>query len=345
MLLESQMPNFSPSLDDISDLISRSSTVLDIFSPFVTAGPLDLLTRALQPAVELNVWTRLSPSDWVYGASDPEFLAMALDSLSDGRQVTLHVNQRLHAKAYFADRTFCLLGSANFTEGGFGRNIEVLVSMEGDEAASALSDLRNVLAESRRLSIVELIRWVEQHRELIEHSRSNQTDLAKQLAEAQRDLDIRLGYGTLSREISDEPTEAMMEQFIAWLRRNTHLRESEMVIKRYENYQNLSGKAKQSICGVYRFLQEYPQFIDELEGESQKPATRALYIPSSQITEGWIAHMNQHATDVGECFNYSVLRGYLTPSFGGTCEGGTGGESTFKRVLPLMAAFMKGKST
>ena len=339
------MPNFSPSLDDISDLISRSRTVLDIFSPYVTAGPLDLLTRSLLPDVEVNVWTRLSPSDWVYGASDPEFLAMALDSLSGGHQVSLHVNQRLHAKAYFADRRFGLLGSANFTEGGFGRNIEVLVSMDGDEAATALSDLHKVLAESRTLPIAELIRWVEQHRELIEHSRSDQRDLAQQLSEAQRDLDIRLGYGTDSSQISEEPSYTLMEQFIAWLRRNTNLREADMVIKRYDNYQFLSGKAKQSICGVYRFLQEYPQFIDELDRAAQKPATQALYVPAQEIIEGWIEHLNQHAADAGECFNYSVLRGYLTPSFGGTCEGGTGGESTFKRVLPLMATFMKGKFT
>ena len=339
------MANFSPSLTDISDLIARSHAALDIFSPFITAGPLDLLSRTLLPAVELNVWTRLSPSDWVYGASDPEFLAMALDSLSNGRAVSLHINQRLHAKAYFADRNFGLLGSANFTEGGFGRNIEVLVSVEGVDARTALSDLRNALTGSRALSVAELIRWVEQHRELIEESRGDQRDLAQQLAEVQRDLDIRLGYGTVTREISDEPTANTMERFIVWLRCNVHLREAEMVIKRYENYQYLSGKAKQSICGIYRFLQEYPQFIDELDREAKKPPTPALYVPSPEITEGWIAHINQHAGDVGECFDYSVLRGYLTPSFGGTCEGGTGGESTFKRVLPLMATFMKASSS
>lgn len=261
------MANFSPSFADISDLIARSHSALDIFSPFITAGPLDILERTILPSVELNVWTRLSPSDWVYGASDPEFLAAALDSLSAERSISLHINQRLHAKAYFADGAFGYLGSANFTEGGFGRNIEVLVSVEGAEAAKALSDLRHALTGSRPLSIAELIQWVDKHRELIEGARVEQHDLAQQLAEAQRDLDLRLGYGTapaaaerppaVSRRISDDPTVNTMERFIAWLRGNKHLREAEMVIKRYENYQRLSGKAIQSICSTFRFLQKH----------------------------------------------------------------------------------------
>jgi hypothetical protein len=338
------MVNFHPSFSDISSLISRSSQVVDIFSPYITEGPLDLLARTLNSSVELNVWTRLSPSDWSQGASDPEFLALTLDELASGRKVSLRINQQLHAKAYFSDRNFGLLGSANFTDGGFGRNIEVLLPLEGPAAGDAFRGLSKRLDTSPVLAISDLTQWVETHRSRVEQSREEHRDLANELADAQRDLDRHLGYGVArDTTIANEPSIHMMEEFIGWLRENRHLRESEMVVRRYENYQFLSGKAKQSICSIYRFLQESSEFIDELCEEATKSGGRTLYAPSFELREKWVSHLDKHAQDIGECYDYSVLRGYLTPNLGGTLTGGSGGESTFKRVLPLVAAFIKAR--
>jgi len=43
---------------------------------------------------------------------------------------------------------------------------------------------------------------------------------------------------------------------------------------------------------------------------------------------------------LGFTYNYDTLRGYLTPKYGGTRQGGGGGDNEFEIVLRLMADFM-----
>ena len=66
-----------------------------------------------------------------------------------------------------------------------------------------------------------------------------------------------------------------------------------------------------------------------------------VYQPNSLIANAWLEHVDTHATDVGVRYNYSILRGILPPSLGGTRLGGGGGSSTLKRMFPLIARFLQ----
>ncbi len=334
----------SPRLSNLQNLIHGAHQRLSLFSPFVTDGPLDLLVSSIRRAVTVEIWTRLSPTDWASGVSDPECLSRSLDKLARrGHQVSMQVHQRLHAKAYFADDSQGMIGSANLTNAAFSRNVEVLIAVGSRDVRQARKSLEEALSNAKAIGLLDLREWVERNRKSIEKVRGDKDRRAEQLAEAQRDLDRRLGFGSKPSRLPWEPSKETMEDFISWLKSNTKLREARMVIERYNNYQFLSGKAKQTICASFRFLTANPKFISELSKEARKPSGPHLYNPQERITESWINHVNEHATDSSDCYDYSILRGYLTPAFGGTLSGGTGGESTLKRVLPLMALYIKEK--
>jgi HKD family nuclease len=334
----------SPSLSNLRNLLHDAHDRLSLFSPFVTDGPLELLVSSIRRAVIVEIWTRLSPTDWASGVSDPEFLSQSLDKLArQGHQVSLRIHPRLHAKAYFADDSQGLIGSANLTNAAFSRNVEVLIAVGSSDVRQARKGLEQALSKAKDFELSDLREWVEGSRGLIEKVHGERDKRAEQLAESQRDLDRRLGFGSKPPRLAREPGKETMEGFISWLKSNTKLREAQMVIDRYNNYQFLSGKAKQSICASFRFLTANPKFVAGLSREARKPSGPPLYSPDEEITESWIDHVNEHATDSGDCYDYSVLRGYLTPMLGGTLTGGTGGESTLKRVLPLMALYIRQK--
>ena len=86
------------------------------------------LSDAFRYEAELSFVSRLSPSDWLSGVSDPEALLILFEFLQNqNRSPIFTVHQQLHAKAYLADRVIGLMGSANLSAGGFDRNFEIMV--------------------------------------------------------------------------------------------------------------------------------------------------------------------------------------------------------------------------
>jgi len=66
-----------------------------------------------------------------------------------------------------------------------------------------------------------------------------------------------------------------------------------------------------------------------------------VYKLPDEISSAWLKHINRHATDSGDGYDYAVLRGILPPSVGGTRIGGGGGISTLKRMFPLVACYLQ----
>lgn len=87
--------------DDLHAVIAGAHEQVFICTPYYTDEGLAHLLDHLQSPVELVFVTRLSPPDWARGVSDPEALAVLLELLQgEGRDASLVVHQRLHAKAY-----------------------------------------------------------------------------------------------------------------------------------------------------------------------------------------------------------------------------------------------------
>lgn len=162
-----------PTWVDFQEVVSSANERLTICSPYYTEAGVEKVLDNLMAHTSLIVLTRLSPSDWVSRVSDPQALLALLDLLSEaGHQIDLHILQRLHAKAYLADAALALVGSSNLSEGGFERNLEIMVRLRGAEAevVSRLME-ETYRTNARDLPIDQLRTWVEDHQGTVQDVR------------------------------------------------------------------------------------------------------------------------------------------------------------------------------
>jgi hypothetical protein len=344
--MERTMPEtISPSWLDLEDVICSAHTEILICSPFFSVEGLDRVLDHLPTDVTLRFWTRLSPTDWASGVSDPPQLLALLELLSErGTQVELGISQQLHAKVYAADQARALVGSANLSAGGFGGNVEIMVRLHSTEAADAVRVLEEACRDSLHpLSLPALRQWVDDTSPSIDVARRDPISAPEILAPAQARLDEVLGFGTLSPVLpsASEPTRSNMENFVDWLKDHDDLAGADMLLRRYHNVDghNLTGHFKQCFFASWRFIEENPHLRSELSAALNSLNPDEIYEPDVPILAAWIAHVNAHAMDEGEDYRYPVLRGYLPPGLGGTRTGGGGGSSTIKRMLPLVARY------
>ena len=309
-------------------------------TPYYSARGLARLSKVLPPGVGLKFMSRISPSEWASGVSSPDELATQLLSLQEhGYEVQLLVHQRLHAKAYLADHSTGLVGSANLSSAGFDKHFELMLELTEDEARTAAKIIDDEASQSGKLLTPDsLNEWVHEHLPKIDEHKEAVSDL-QDLADVQRRLDLLLGYGQGGAG-SDQFAD--IDDFDSWLTANSSLAGAEVLQDRYRNIsgQNLTGHFRQSYCAVCRFLREYPDHVDHLVEKLNRMGSDDIYQPTRTVLDDWVRHLNDHATIRTDLYDYAVLRGILPPNLGGTRIGGGGGSSTLKRMLPLAARFM-----
>ncbi len=331
------------SWNDFDRVASASRERLLVCTPYYSARGLSRLSKVLPSGVGLTFMSRISPSEWISGVSSPDELARRLVPLQDeGHLVQLVVHQQLHAKAYLADCSTGLVGSANLSSAGFDKNFEIMLDLTADEALAAT---KLIDAEADRygkpLTLEKLEEWVASHAARIVAERAAASD-SHNLAEVQRELDGLLGYGQRSAGTS-EITE--IEEFGEWLRSNRSLPGASVLYDRYHNIggQNLTGHFRQSYYAACRFLQEHGDYIGFLVAALESMDANDIYQPSRTLLDDWVRHLDDHATSRTDLWDYAVLRGILPPNLGGTRIGGGGGSSTLKRMFPLAARFIHEK--
>lgn len=334
-----------PTWEDLRGVVSSAETRLIVCSPFYSAEGVGRIFDHLNEGASLHYWTRLSPSDWAARVSDPDQLLALLSALSEGgMEVELCVFNRLHAKAYAADRVLALIGSQNLSEGGFGSNLELAVRFSGEEAANAIDSLEDICTPDLKVVTLEQLRtWVDDSVMAIEETRRATVEQIDTIGMVQRRLDEILNFGGVVSPGIVEPNRSDMEDFVRWLRDNEELAGAAILLRRHDNAdgQNLTGHFKQSFFASMRFLSEHPQLREPLSGELDHLGPDEVYqMDTPNVTELWLDHLDAHALDSGDDYSYPTLRGILPPSVGGTRLGGGGGVSTIKRMLPLVARFI-----
>lgn len=330
------------SWDAFDNIVGSAQSRLLICSPFYSEEGLGRLFDALPDGPGLKFVSRLSPSDWLNGVTDPVALTALLEMIrDDGRKSQFIVHQQLHAKAYLADSVRGLIGSANLSAGGFDRNFELMLDLDAGESAAAD---RMIEHETRNygvaISVDSLRRWVDEHTSQINELRREEPD-ASELADVQRSLDGMLGYGGAGAIAEDMPD---LDDFGAWLASDQRRPGAAVLVDRHRNVsgQNLTGHVRQSYYAAVRFLYEFPQHAERLAlALDSMQRAEDIYQPDADLISDWIRHLNDHATDQGSGWNYAVLRGILPPNLGGTRLGGGGGISTLKRMLPLVARYLR----
>jgi hypothetical protein len=312
-------------------------------TPYMSTAGIDRIARSLTSQPGVIVRTRLSPSDWAAGVSDPDALADFLCQLeTQGVSVEIGILQRLHAKLYVADEARGILGSANLTVGGFQANAELAVLLNAAAARSAVVMLRAWDDQTSFVAPAQLRQWVDDSRVFVEAARRDTDADAAVLEESQQLLDQLLGLGGEEGIALPEPSLEDLDEFGEWCARS-RLAGADVVYDRLHNYsgQNLQGHVKQCFTVSTRFLTAHPEFRAPLVAALQRLRRDGmLHLEVPGLLAAWRSHLDSHARDTGDAYSYAVLRGYLPPSLGGTRLGGGGGSSTLKRVLPLVAAYL-----
>ncbi|MGH7489739.1 MAG: phospholipase D-like domain-containing protein, partial [bacterium] len=252
----------APTWSDLQRLVETATEQLLICTPYYTKEGVGRVFDHLSTGVALRIWTRLSPTDWASGVSDPEELLALLELVSDlGSTPELGIHQYLHAKAYVADRSMALIGSANLTGGGFSTNLELIVRFLGQEAEQAAIVVEALCRPRLRpCSAAQLRTWIEGSRAAVALARRSTVDDAEILSTAQASLDAMLGYGGPSLPALARPDISELDSFIVWLRAHNDLAGADVLLRRHDNAdgQQLQGHVKQSFFACWRFLQERP---------------------------------------------------------------------------------------
>ncbi len=327
--------------ENLRSLIRLSKASFTAFSPYYSLDGLKLIETSVPPTARIEFWTRLSLRDWAAGAADPLALSRLMSLLSNGqRDLTLFVNPKLHAKAYFADLTHALVGSANLTTGGFNTNVELMLQLEGEAATAALETLKVASSPlAKPISAEDLSEWVRRYSAQIARVKRHLIKEQQVLDDLQSDSDAALG---MSDHPALEPTHGTLQSFIAWLKTHQNLAgaaylsflHSDKVVQRRQ------GHVKQCFSGVFRFLQEYPSWIQRLAAAAVSPD--GIIDPDEWLLRDWSEHLARHSADVTDLYSYPTLRALLRPNLGGVLPASGGGASgTLKRLFPLVALFFK----
>lgn len=119
----------------IYSLFMEAKEEIKIISPFLSKKMANLLCHAASKGVKCSFITRFYLQDFLDGSNSLEGLQNMLDA-----GVSLYALIGLHTKLYLFDSTDAIVGSANFTEGGLSRNIELSVHFRNELATQSELD-------------------------------------------------------------------------------------------------------------------------------------------------------------------------------------------------------------
>lgn len=135
MSIELITNNHLPVLNEAFSTIYKE---INIISPFISGQMANKLCDILKekPNVSCTLITRFYHDDFINGASDINSLKLLLEN-----NVKIFLLKDLHTKAYLLDDHIGMLGSANFTSGGFILNHELSILFKDEE--DIIDDMQN----------------------------------------------------------------------------------------------------------------------------------------------------------------------------------------------------------
>ena len=314
----------TPSMDDLTDVVRAATDSLHFCSPFITRPGIDALADALPEGIpRVEIWTKFDARDWITGASEPDGLLDFIESLPTSTDVHLRVSDRLHAKFVVANNEIGMAGSSNLTRGGFGGNIEIVRLVGPNDIQELLAYIQSVRYELLPADLEEL-------REFVSICQSQAHE-----KEALLDL-IR---GAIPQHETEPASIRSISEFMQFLGSQS----GEVVDTIRTIYFNLDGNnrtghLKQGYYAVQRFLQEHPAYLATL---SEIPLDEAFNLREQPIYQDWLNFFRStNEVDGTFAYDFSVLRRYLTPSYGGHRTGGGGGDYPFRLVWGPVARLM-----
>ena len=127
--------------DAIVSLFEEAQNEIKIISPFLSEKTAELLCNAARRGIVCSFITRLYLQDFLDGSNTLEGLQKMLNS-----EVKLYALIGLHIKLYLFDSDDAIVGSANFTESGLTRNIELSIHLNGEKTIHSLHEYYDEIA-------------------------------------------------------------------------------------------------------------------------------------------------------------------------------------------------------
>lgn len=128
----------------ILDLFDSVKGKIKIISPFLTMSMAEKLCEVIrQRKVSCRFITRFYLEDMISKANSMDALELMLDS-----GIRVYLAKGLHTKLYLFDHDSAILGSANFTNGGFKSNLELSLLLTEREMMAELHAYFDRLAEA-----------------------------------------------------------------------------------------------------------------------------------------------------------------------------------------------------
>ena len=113
--------------DAIIDAFDNAKRKIRIISPFIQEAMTRYLVETINKGIKSQLITRFYREDFIKSVSS----LTAMKSLCSAG-VSIYALQNLHSKLYLFDENIAIIGSANFTGGGFGNNIELSLYIEDE---------------------------------------------------------------------------------------------------------------------------------------------------------------------------------------------------------------------
>lgn len=333
-----------PSWAALDALASSAGDSLLLCAPFITRPALERVRDQVHPGVRVSIITSVSVDAWIAGVCDPEAL---VEFLVHFQIAEVHLSTRLHAKAVVADGRGGLVGSANLTRRAYTHNLELQAGLDEAETGQVIRLLDGWGASLRVLSTAELASWVAGHRDAVEQERrrldEERPGPLDALGHAQQELDRLSGGRAIEQRPVREPSPGLLEDFVDWVEDHQDLPGAAEVVARHDNRHgaNLTGHVKQSFFASYIFFQSDSDLIPAASQLLDGLRSEDIPQPDGELLEAWLEHVEGNAGMVSEPYSFPVLRSYLPPGLGGTRQGGGGGSSTLKRVMPLVARWLE----
>lgn len=115
--------------DRVLDLFDTTKSELKIISPFLSQSMADKLCAVVKDkGLVCTFITRFYLEDFISKANSLDALEQMIDT-----GIEVYAVRKLHTKLYLFDRVYGVLGSANFTNGGFKSNIELSVLIDQEK--------------------------------------------------------------------------------------------------------------------------------------------------------------------------------------------------------------------
>lgn len=127
--------------DKVLDLFDITSKEIKIISPFLSQSMADKLCQIVKDkGLTCTFITRFYLEDFIAKANSLDALEQMIDN-----GILVYAVRKLHTKLYLFDNKYGIMGSANFTNGGFKSNVELSILIEEEDAL--LSELHSYFDE------------------------------------------------------------------------------------------------------------------------------------------------------------------------------------------------------